>query len=222
MPGRAGATRSFYGRWAPVYDALATRTPGVGRLRERTVAALDLEGGETVLDLGCGTGATLPYLRDAVGPAGRVVGVDLTPELLDRARERTGQWGNVAVLRGDAARPPVAGPVDAVVASFVVGMLADPAAAVDRWVDLLAPGGRVAVLDAASSPRRVAAPLSPLFRLFVRLGAPPGSAGRSDPPIDVLDRRVDAAHGRVVDLTDAGVERSGLGFVRLTVGRRPG
>lgn len=221
MTATASATRSFYGRWAAVYDLIATRTPGVGRLRERAVGALGLDGGETVVDLGCGTGATLPYLRDAVGPDGRVLGVDLTPELLSRARRRTRGWENVAVVRGDATRPPLSGDVDAVVASFVVGMLPDPAAAVDRWLDLLVPGGRVAILDAASSPRRIGAPLAPLFSLFVRLGAPRGPANRGgEPPIAVLDRRVEAAHGTVRERTDADVQRSVLGFVRLTVGRR--
>jgi len=219
VPDATSATQSFYGRWAPVYDLIATRTPGVGRLRERTVGALDLDGGETVVDLGCGTGATLPYIREAVGPDGRVVGVDLTPELLFRARARTRLWENVAVVRGDATRPPLGGPVDAVVASFVVGMLSDPAAAVDRWLDLVSRGGRVAILDAASSPHPMAVPFAPLFNLFVRLGAPQGSSDRTDePPIAVLDRRVDAAHGALVERTDADVDRSVLGFVRLTVG----
>lgn len=214
----ATATRSFYGRWAPIYDALATRTPGVGRLRRRTVAALDLQGGETVVDVGCGPGATLPYLREAVGPDGRVVGVDITPELLDRATTRTGRWPNVEILRGDAATVPLTGPVDAVLASFVVGLLDDPAAAVDRWLDALAPGGRVAILDAASTPRRVGAVLNPLFGLFVRAGAPPRE--RATDPLAVLDRRVEAAHGRLLERADTGrVDRSVLGFVRLTVGR---
>jgi len=81
------ATQSFYGRWARVYDWVAT-APGVESWRTRAVGALDLDPGDTVVEMGCGTGANVPHLREAVGPEGRVVGVDLTRGMLRRARER--------------------------------------------------------------------------------------------------------------------------------------
>ena len=134
-----GATQRFYGRWARLYDLVAT-APGVDSWRERTVDALDLEPGDTVVEMGCGTGANFPHLREAVGPEGRVVGVDLTRGMLRRASERVDRegWDNVELVQADATRPPVAGPVDAVLATFVVGMFADPRPAVDGWVDVLA------------------------------------------------------------------------------------
>lgn len=222
----AAAAQRFYGRWARLYDLLATHAPGVSGFRGRAADALDLRAGDTVLDVGCGTGANLPHLRERVGPEGRVVGVDFTPGVLARARDRIDRagWANVDVVRGDATALPIAGPVDGVLASFLVGMLDDPAAGVGDWIDLLAPGGRVALLDAASSPRRVPA-LDLGFRAFVRLGAP-GGLRRSEGgprPIDVLDRRVAAAHGAVGEHAALRVdERAALGFVRLTAGERSG
>ena len=87
MSDDVGATQSFYGRWARAYDLLAT-APGVDSWRDRAADALALEPGDTVVEMGCGTGANFSHLRERVGAEGRVVGVDLTRGMLRRARER--------------------------------------------------------------------------------------------------------------------------------------
>jgi SAM-dependent methyltransferase len=80
-----------------LYEPLVAATLGRdgARLRPRAVAWLALRRGEAVLDLATGTGPALPLLADAVGPAGRVVGVDRSPAMLEHAR-------------GRAASPPLA------------------------------------------------------------------------------------------------------------------
>ncbi|MFB6171613.1 MAG: class I SAM-dependent methyltransferase [Haloarculaceae archaeon] len=204
---------AFYGRYARLYDALAT-LPGVDRWRDRAAAALDLAPGDTVVEMGCGTGANLPHLRERVGSAGRVVGVDLARPLLARARRRTARWSNVHLLAGDATRPPVAR-ADAVLGTFVVGMLADPAAAVERWCDLVGPGGRVAVLEATRSCRLPGWPLNLAFDWFVRAGAPGGGAGASA----ALDERVRTAHAALAARTVARRHAQfAAGFVDLVSG----
>ncbi len=106
--GGVETTQEFYTRWAALYDAIATRTPGVGSLRETAIDRLAPERGDVVVDMGCGTGANLPYLRERVGPSGVVVGVDFTPGMVAHARRRivAEGWSNVHVVRGDATRPP--------------------------------------------------------------------------------------------------------------------
>jgi ubiquinone/menaquinone biosynthesis C-methylase UbiE len=214
------ATQSFYGRWARVYDWIAT-APGVESWRARAVAALDLDPGDTVVEMGCGTGANVPHLREAVGPDGCVVGIDLTRGMLRRARERVDRagWSNVHLVRADATCFPVTGPVDGVLATFVVGMFADPRPAVDGWMDLLAPGGRVALLNAGRSDRPVARPLNLGFRAFVRAAAP-GERGVS--PTHSLERRVADARDRVRERSgDVGFVEFGVGYLGLQWGQRP-
>jgi ubiquinone/menaquinone biosynthesis C-methylase UbiE len=219
------ATQGFYTRWAQLYDAVATRAPGVGRLRESAVAALAPGPGDVVVDLGCGTGANFPYLRERVGPEGTVVGVDFTPGMLARAdaRVRREGWSNVHVVRGDATRPPVER-ADAVFASFLVGMLSDPAAAVRDWASLVGAGGRLGLLDLARSAGS-GRPLNGLFRAFVLASSPPGTRSRhADSPTAVLDRRVAEAHRTLLDACEGRThETRALGFARLSAGRvRPG
>jgi len=221
MSDDVAATQSFYGRWARVYDWVAT-APGVESWRTRAVGSLDLAPGETVVEMGCGTGANFANLREAVGPDGRVVGVDLTEGMLRRAGERVDRegWDNVDLVRADATRPPVSGPVDAVLATFVVGMFADPRPAVDAWVDLLAPGGRVALLNAGRSDRPLARPLNLGFRAFVRAAAP-GRRGVS--PTRSLERRVATARDQVHRrCPETGFEEFGGGYLGLQWGERGG
>jgi phosphatidylethanolamine/phosphatidyl-N-methylethanolamine N-methyltransferase len=222
--------QSFYGRWARPYDALARHAPVVGRLRARAVDRLALSPGDTVLDMGCGTGANLPSLRERVGPDGTVVGVDVTGPMLARARrlvDRRG-WENVHLVRGDAARPPVATHVDGVLATFVVGMFDDPRAVVDGWCDLVASddaaggpaeGGSVAMLDAARSDSRAAAPVNLAFDAFTVLSTPPTWQLRYDRSIgDSLHRRVVAAREALDARGDADHETHLLGLLRLSAG----
>jgi ubiquinone/menaquinone biosynthesis C-methylase UbiE len=215
----AAAAQAFYTRYAHVYDALARAAPGAAALRARAVAALDPAPGETVVEMGCGTGANLPYLREAVGPSGRVVGLDFAPGALAVARDRAAAWDNVTVARADARRPPVAA-ADRLLATFVVGMLPDPAAAVRGWLDLLPPGGRAALVDLARTTRPLARPLNLAFRAAVALSAPPGTRARTGDPTRALDRRVVAAHRALRRATDpVARETRALGFARLSAGR---
>lgn len=204
----------FYGNRAGLYDVISRYTPGVRGWREAATAALDLPRGGTVVDVGCGTGATLPILSRAVGPDGLVIGVDLTPALLDRARKLTEDLDNVSVIRGDADCLPVRGPVDGILGTFVVGLLDDPPGAVDAWRSIVGATGRVALLDGV--PTGWAHPLDRAFARFVRVGAPPGSR---EGAIDRLCRRVESAHGTLRLGSDPVTCTSWLGgFVRLTAG----
>jgi ubiquinone/menaquinone biosynthesis C-methylase UbiE len=214
-------TQRFYSRWASLYDGLAELSV-VTELRAAAVDALDPGRGATVLDVGCGTGATLPYLRRAVGPGGRVLGLDFTPGMLAVAADRIREagWANVHLLRGDAARPPLRnGEVDALHAAFVDGMLADPDAAVRRWARLVGAGGRLVLVDLARSTG-AGRPLNPLFSAFVRATSPPGSRSAIDrSPAKTLDARVAEAHRALFDVcVDVSHETSLAGFARVSAG----
>ena len=93
-----GRAVAHYRELAPRYDYFTRR---INRIRERTIEALQLKPGETVLDAGCGTGWCVPKLAARVGPTGRVVGFDPSPEMLAIAHARPGAEN--AVLLEDAA-----------------------------------------------------------------------------------------------------------------------
>lgn len=211
-------TRRFYGRWASLYDRLASLSL-VADCRANAADALELDSGETVIEMGCGTGVNVPALRDRVGPGGDVVGLDLTAAMLARAREHGERTGDgVHYVRGDASRPPVRD-VDAVLATFVVGLFADPATVVDRWCDCVSPGGRVALLNFQRSPSPLATPTNAAFELFVRLSAP-GERLSTRSHADTFESRVAAARERLTERTvDRQYETFAGGYLGLVSGR---
>ncbi|WP_433625694.1 class I SAM-dependent methyltransferase [Halomicrococcus sp. NG-SE-24] len=218
------AAQRFYGRWARLYDLLASATPGLARLRDVAVDRLELSPGDTVVEMGCGTGANFPHLRERVGPAGRVVGVDFTAGMLAQARDRVERegWRNVHLVRADAAAFEPRERVDAVLATFVVGMLDDPGAAVNQWADAVRPGGNVALLDAGQSGRPYAWPVNQAFRGLVLASTPGGRSGFEEPPWAVLDDRVAAARRALSERSVAVADSEHvLGVVRITGGRLP-
>lgn len=211
------AVRAFYGRHADLYDSIAT-LPGVRRWRTAAVDALDLAPGDTVVEFGCGSGANLLHLHEAVGPEGTVVGVDFTGPLLAVAEERAPE---AHLVRGDATTPPVES-ADAVLATFVCGLLEDPAGAVDDWCDLVHPGGRLALMDATTSSHPVGRLFNPAFRAFTRGTAPADSlpdavrTALSGGGASLLDDRVGAARKALVARgADRRFETVALGFVGL-------
>ncbi len=214
------AAREFYGRWARLYDYVSRWFPGIATVRRRVAAALELSPGDRVVEFGCGTGANFPFLRDAVGPDGEVVGVDFTGPSVRRARDRARRrgWDNVSVVQADATVPPVAA-ADGVVATFVMGMLDDPAGAVADWCDRSS--GTVVLADAAPAGPPYGPLVNPPFRAFVTVSTPPTTRLRYDRDLAAhLDERVSAAHAALGDRASAAAaERHCLGLVRLTGGR---
>jgi len=214
-------TQAFYGRWARLYDLLAT-APGVTGWRRRAVDALDLSPGDTVVEMGCGTGANFPYLRDRVGPEGVVLGIDVTPGVLKTARRRVRKhgWDNVHLCRADATRPPVAGEVDAILGAFVVGMFESPGEVVADWCTLC-PGGRAALLNFQRNDRAPGAPLNAALDALLWVASPAWTLP-DDRPSAGFQRRIRAARTALTDRTvERRYESFGCGFLGLLSGRVP-
>ena len=114
------------------------------------VALASLKEGETVLDLGSGAGFDCFLASKKVGPTGKVIGVDMTPEMLDRAREnaRKGEYKNVDFRLGEIENLPVAdNSVDAIISNCVINLSVDKPRVFAEGYRVLKTGGRVMVSD---------------------------------------------------------------------------
>ena len=119
-----------------------------GTLNALAIENLELKQGDAVLDIGCGTGALIPALVEAVGPQGRVVAMDFSSRMVAIARKRSRQWPNVEVRQADACTTDHgAGQFDAATALGAFSAMPDVPAAVTNAAEALKPGGRLFVFD---------------------------------------------------------------------------
>ncbi len=201
---RSARVAGVFDRAADTYDQVGVAWFGPiagGLVREAAPRP-----GERVLDIGVGRGAALFPLADAVGPTGRVTGIDLAPRMIEATAAAVAQRGltNVELRVMDAGAPQLpAASYDLLVASLVVFFLPDPAAALRAWLSLLVPGGRLALAtfgDAAPEWRKLDSVFAPYL------------------PPAMLDARTSGAAGPFS--SDAGVEElvtsAGYAAVRTT------
>jgi ubiquinone/menaquinone biosynthesis C-methylase UbiE len=148
-PDSAVAAR-LYRLQAPTYELLtAAATPW----RERATAALGVRAGDTVVDVGCGSGLNLPHLQRRIGPSGRIVGVDLSAAMLARARRRVERagWTNVRLVEATAEEASLPDGVDAVLLCAVHDVMRSPGA-LANVIGRLRGGGRVVAAGCKWAP----------------------------------------------------------------------
>jgi phosphatidylethanolamine/phosphatidyl-N-methylethanolamine N-methyltransferase len=133
--------RRAYSRWSRVYDLAFG--PGMRQARRRGISMLRLGNGARVLEVGVGTGLSLPFF-----PADtRVYGVDISREMLARARGRAAEPGR-ALIEGDVAHLPfVDGAFDGVLAPYVVSAVPDPVAMLREVRRVAKDGARIVLLN---------------------------------------------------------------------------
>jgi len=152
----------IYRKKAKYYDITSRFAPVPGypvrAQRRQAVAALDLRAGDTVVDIACGTGLNFPLIEQAIGPDGRIIGVDLTDAMLARAQQRIAKngWRNVSLVQADAAEFEFPTAVDAILSTYAMTQVPQCAAVIAHGAAALAGGGRLVVLDVkvpADAPR---------------------------------------------------------------------
>ena len=134
--------------------------PGLGRVPDATVASFAgvanhwtlgrIDPGSVVLDLGCGAGTDLLIAAQMAGPTGRVIGVDMTQSMLERARWSAHEMGFANVELHESlieALPLEDASVDVVISNGVIDLVPDKDAVFDEIDRVLRPGGRLQIAD---------------------------------------------------------------------------
>ena len=177
--------------------------------RKKAVAALGLRKGDTVLEIGCGTGLNFPFLQQAVGPEGKVIGLDLTDRMLEQARARVEAegWPNVELIQSDAATYAFPTTVQGILSTFALSLSPDYDHIIETGSEALAPGGRFVLLDMKKPDR---AP-EWLVNFLVTITRPFGVT------LDLTDRRLWESVDRYFE--HSSLEELYFGFLYLAVGQ---
>ena len=149
LPGDTAGSETYRGQ-AGRYDR---RTDAFRRWRELAVHRLPAQPGETVLDVGCGTGLCLPLLQHKVGPSGTIIGIDASPQMLEVAGARVAEhgWDNVQLFAAPVAQAPIDCHAGAALFCAVHDILQSPAALAHVF-DHLRPGAAVVAIGGKWPP----------------------------------------------------------------------
>jgi ubiquinone/menaquinone biosynthesis C-methylase UbiE len=166
------------------YDRIAQLIPFFDRLfflpndlRRKAAMRLGLSRGDSVLDIGCGTGVNFPYLREAVGPTGRIYGVDISTGMLRKATARRDAhgWDNVELRECDVLDYVSPAPLDGVLFSLSYNTMPHHRDVLRHAWEQLRPGGRLVIMDAKLPPGwggRLILPFSLWLMKHTMLGNP--------------------------------------------------
>ena len=135
-------------------------------VRQKAVNLLDLKSGDRVLDAGCGSGGSFPYLRQSVGPSGEVVGVEISPRTTTNTRKRIAKnkWENIHVIEADARKVSLSGKFDGLLMFAAPDVFASEEA-LSNIFPYLKENARVAIFGAKISNRRFGWLLNGLLRM---------------------------------------------------------
>jgi len=144
----ADEMRALYDRTARHYDLASTlyTVTGIERRRSRLIDAMRLPPGGTVIDLGTGTGVNLQRLANAVGEGGKVIGVDLSPGMLARARAKTENLPQVELVECDLREFDFPSGADGIISTFALEFVPQYAEVLARAAASMAPGGALALM----------------------------------------------------------------------------
>jgi ubiquinone/menaquinone biosynthesis C-methylase UbiE len=148
-----GRLIEVYRKKAKHYDITSRLYPAPGypqqAQRLRAVQALGLRAGDTVIDIACGTGLNFELLEQAIGPDGRIIGVDLTDAMLAQAQDRieTNRWSNVTLVQSDAVDFDFPAEVDAILSTYALTQVPECAEVIAHGAAALSGRGRWVVLD---------------------------------------------------------------------------
>ena len=166
----------IYDDAASLYDVASAFIPFERALRAATVNAMAVEKKAAILDVGCGTGLSFPFLFSAVGAEGRVVGVDSSNASLLRASKRAQRLGlPFEAIHGDAAQAPWQGArFSGAIAIFAMSVIPQWEATLRAVVESLLPGASFVVLEqryATAGPARMFNPVARLLNKMLRADA---------------------------------------------------
>jgi demethylmenaquinone methyltransferase/2-methoxy-6-polyprenyl-1,4-benzoquinol methylase len=137
--------------------------------RREAVQSLDLHAGDTVVEIGCGTGLNFGMIREAVGDSGKIIGVDATDAMLAQARRRAQNhgWSNVDLVLSDVRSFRFPGSTAGILSTYALSIMPNVEDVLERGKHSLKVGGRLSVLD-LQVPERVPSWLVPLLMLLVK------------------------------------------------------
>lgn len=144
---------SLYRKRARNYDFTANLYYLIGfrewKYRKEAIGALHLRPGDTVVEIGCGTGLNFFLLRQAVGDNGKIIGIDLTDAMITQAEKRVRRngWSNIELVQCDASAYRFPKGVDGIISTFAITLIPEYDTVIKNGAEALGAHRRFVILD---------------------------------------------------------------------------
>lgn len=117
--------------------------------RKKAVKKLDLKEGDTVVEIGCGTGLNFSLIQNIIGENGKIIGVDITEDMLNVAQQKIieNNWKNVELINADASEFVPSEKVDGIITSFAVSLSPNLETILQKYFNILKPNSKFVILD---------------------------------------------------------------------------
>jgi demethylmenaquinone methyltransferase/2-methoxy-6-polyprenyl-1,4-benzoquinol methylase len=164
---------TLYQKRAENYDISANLYYFIGfreyAFRKKAVQALNLKPGDTVLEIACGTGLNFPLIQKKIGSNGKIIGLDITDKMLEKAQQRItlNGWSNVDLVKSDAAEFSFPKNLNGILSTFAITLIPEYEQIIKDGSKALACGGRFAILD-FKKPKNRPAWLTKLLALSMK------------------------------------------------------
>lgn len=164
--------KELYQKGANQYDfaTILFRAAGLQmkKYRIEIIQSLDLKPGDTVVELGCGTGLNFDLVMSKIGTAGKLIGVDISSGMLEVAKSRISKnkWTNVVLIESDIVKYNFPSRVDAIFSTGVFGYIPEYELVIENTFKSLTKGGHIAILD-GKRPEKLP---KPIFNIVLALG----------------------------------------------------
>ena len=159
---------------APVYDigAFFEGFTENCHYRKKAIDSLNLTKNSRVIDVGCGTGLNFKFIENHLDDGGRLVGVDLSPKMLQVAERRAARhnWKNIHLVNVNASGYEPEGSFDAAISTFALEVMPGYQNAINRIFNLLKARGRFAVMGGVLNPKMPYRILNPALRWLGKKG----------------------------------------------------
>ncbi len=148
---------NYYDKFAQVYDLFSPKWY-YHKARDYSIKQLQLNEGDTIINLPCGTGQNFEYIQKYLNNTGLIIGIDLSDGMLNKAEQKVkkNEWNNIKIIKADATKVEPnwiktqfnhSLKIDAILCDLGLSGFPDWKLVIDNLLSILAPGGRIVIMD---------------------------------------------------------------------------
>lgn len=211
----------FYSKWSAIYSFVFDHAPVIHGIRKEAAEAMNLEEGDRVLEVGCGTGGNFRYIHNEVGREGEIVGIDISEGMLEKAERKIerNNWENVELVHGDGAQIELDEKFDAVLFSFCINFF-EPEEVLEKWSGKIE-DGYIVNAHMSGAEGKFSKPVNLLGKLITIISTPPVYKLRYEEKItEEINENLDKTHRKIEEISEK-VEKTSkaYGLVEIDSGK---